>query len=283
MSEPDRSHSRTALMVAAYRARAARQPGALCDDPWAAALSGDEGEAISRRFDATFPHMELWVALRTAYLDAQVRRLTHPPHAFRQVVILGAGLDTRSARLSRPDLRFFEVDHPATQTEKLARLRALPSYPVQAAAYVPCDFERDDFLDRLAASGFSAAEPAVILWEGVVPYLTEPAVRATLRRIASGCHPRTAVLFDFLMRRMVHGSDLRPKDQAVRALVADLQEPVLFGTNDVLPLLYEEGFRHVRVISFDEICLTLTGTYAREREFRFQHLALASVTPPPEA
>ncbi len=228
--------------------------------------------------------MELWVAARTAYLDAQVRRLTRAPHGFRQVVVLGAGLDTRSARLAQEGVRFFEVDQPAMQASKLERLRALalplPGYPIDAAAYVACDFERDDFLDRLAASGFAPGEPSVILWEGVVPYLTEAAVRATLRRMAAGCHPRSTVIFDFLMRRMVHGDDLRPKDEAVRTLVAGLREPVLFGTNDVLPLLYEEGFRHVRVVSFDEVCLTLTGTYAREREFRFQHMALASVRAP---
>ena len=47
--------------------------------------------------------------------------------------------------------------------------------------------------------------------------------------------------------------------------------------NDALPLLYEEGFRHVEITSFDEACLNLTATYLRERMFRFQFLALARV------
>jgi methyltransferase (TIGR00027 family) len=267
-------------MVAAYRARATRQGSALCSDPWAEALAGHDGEAAARRFDASFPHMELWVAVRTAYLDAKIRQLAAPPSGLRQVVILGAGLDTRAARLAAPGLRFFEVDQPATQADKLERLRALSAYPVDAATYASCDFEHEDFVDRLSAVGFRADEPAAIVWEGVVPYLTEAAVRATLRRVASACHPRTTLVFDYIMRRMVHGHDLRPKDQAVREQVSEYSEPVRFGTNDVLPLLYEEGFRHVRTLSFDEACLTLTGTYAREREFRFQHLALCSVTRP---
>ena len=43
---------------------------------------------------------------------------------------------------------------------------------------------------------------------------------------------------------------------------------------------YEEGFRYVNVTSFDELCLTLTGTYDRARKFRFQHIAVASRTRP---
>jgi hypothetical protein len=54
------------------------------------------------------------------------------------------------------------------------------------------------------------------------------------------------------------------------------REPIRFGTNDPLPMLFEAGFRHVRSQSFDEICLSLTGTYLRERAFRFQHVCFAS-------
>jgi hypothetical protein len=43
-------------------------------------------------------------------------------------------------------------------------------------------------------------------------------------------------------------------------------------------MLYEEGFRHVRSVSFDEITLSFTGTYDRERAFRFQRIVLASRT-----
>lgn len=59
-----------------------------------------------------------------------------------------------------------------------------------------------------------------------------------------------------------------------------LGERIVFGTNDPLPMLYEEGFRHVRSVSFDEACLSLTGTYDRAREFRFQRIVLASRTRP---
>jgi len=271
--------SRTALMVAAYRARASARATPICTDPWAAALAGDHGAELATAFDARFPHMELWMALRTVYLDDHVRRWTAA--GFPQVVILGAGLDTRAARLARPGVRFFEVDHPATQAHKREQLAGLPGYPVAAAVYTACDFESgDDFLDRLVASGFDRGAPAVVVWEGVTPYLTEAAMRATARRIAEGCEPRSILLFDFLGKRMAEGANIRAKDHDTRRYVDDLGEPIRFGSNHILPLLYEEGFRFCRTLDFDEIALTYTGSYARDREFRFQYLAVASRTVP---
>jgi methyltransferase (TIGR00027 family) len=220
--------------------------------------------------------MELWIAVRTAFLDDEVRKTTAP-----QVVILGAGLDTRAARLARPGLRCFEVDRPDTQADKRARLSALAGYPTFAATYVGCDFEQDDFLERLQAAGFAAGEPALVLWEGVTYYLSEPAVRATLRRVAHGCHPDTTLVFDSIQRRLIDAQRITDEQRQMLDHLDALGEPFRFGINDLVPLLYEEGFRHVRTVSFDEACLSLTGSYARERQFRFQRFTLASRRPPP--
>lgn len=273
-----RSVSQTALMVAAYRARATARGDGLCDDPWAAALAGDDGRTLARDYEPVYAHLELWIALRTGAIDAEVRAQLDA--GVRQIVVLGAGLDTRAARLAREGARFFEVDEPATQAEKRRRTAALAGYPVDAATYVACDFEADDFLERLAAHGFRADVPALFVWEGVSYYLPEAAVRATLGRVAAGTDARSAIVFDYVRKKFVHGELRDAKDAEARAHVAKLGEPFRFGTDDVLPLLYEAGFRHVRTASFDELCLTRTGTYERERKFRFQRLAFASRTPP---
>jgi methyltransferase (TIGR00027 family) len=251
----------------------------LISDPWAEALAGPEGEALAQRVDQIMAHRELWVATRTAVIDEQVLARTRAPTPVRQVVLLGAGLDTRAARLATPGVRFFEVDHPASQGDKLERVRRIPGYPVAGVAYVACDFERDDFIARLLHAGFRDDAPALIIWEGVTPYLLEPAIRGTLRRIATRCDPGTVLIFDHFMKRLVESPSLPAKDEKTRAFVDALGERFVFGTNDPLPMLYEEGFRHVRSVSFDEACLSLTGTYAREREFRFQRIVLASCTP----
>jgi methyltransferase (TIGR00027 family) len=86
-------------MVAAYRGRASAGPDAICHDPWALRLAGPEGEALSRRWDEHSPFMELWMGLRTRYIDDCVQRALD--RGIRQVVVLGAGLDTRASRLGR--------------------------------------------------------------------------------------------------------------------------------------------------------------------------------------
>ncbi len=270
--------SRTALMVAAFRGLANERPEAICSDEWAAQLAGPDGRRYAQRFAAAFPHMELWVALRTRFFDDMVRRFR--ARGVPQVVMLGAGFDTRPARLRRSRMQFYEVDHPATQREKLRRLEALPDYPVDGATYVPCDFETQDFIEQLLAHGLDPAVPTLVIWEGVSPYLTRTAVEQTLKRASTGLHPRSVIAFDYFSRRLIEGSRVRETDRAVLEALRDLGEPVRFGTNDAVALLYSAGFRHVRTLAFDEICLTYTGTWEFERAFRFQRIALASRTVP---
>ncbi len=271
--------SKTALMVCAYRARASRWAKPLFVDPWAETLAGNEGHQIATRLDARFPPMETWLALRVAYLDRVVHTAVDQ-WSIRQVVILGAGYDTRSARLPRAGVRYFEVDHPATQADKRARLATVPGYP-HYASYVSCNFETEDAVTQLIEHGLMVDEPTLVIWEGVVPYLTEAAVRATATRLATGLHPRSVIAFDFVTARLVNPqTNLRPEDRATRDYVGELGEPVRFGSDDILPLLADCGFRWVRVVDFNELALEMLGDYQAQRLFRFQYIAVAAVTPP---
>lgn len=277
--DAESSASKTALLVCAYRARASRWPVPLFHDDWAERLAGPAGHELARRFDRKFPPAEMWLGLRTAYLDRLVG-LAVDRLSTRQIVILGAGYDTRAARLPRAGVQFFEVDHPATQADKRERVSAMAGYPLDAATYVSCDFEREDPVERLVASGLDPAAPALVIWEGVVPYLSEPAIRATASRLAAGLDRRSLVAADFLGKNFGTGALNKAEDRESRDYVDDLGEPIRYGTDDILPLLHDTGFRWVRVLDFNEIALELIGDYQRERQFRFQRVALASVGVP---
>ena len=267
--------SSTALMVCAYRARASTWPRPIMTDRWAAALAGDEGPRIAAGFDRHWPAMETWLALRVAYLDRLVTLATDRL-GVRQVVILGAGYDTRAARMPKSGVRYYEVDHPETQAAKRARLAALPGYPIDAATYAPCDFEREDPVDRLRAAGLAPDVPTLVVWEGVVPYLTEAAVRATATTLARGLDPRSLLAFDFVGKNLAAGQKLSAQDHGMRDFIGDLAEPVRFGADHITPLLAACGYRWVRTVSFDDLALQLLGDYQRERLFRFQRIAVAS-------
>lgn len=272
----DSPASKTALMVAGYRALATERREPLFQDPWAQALAGDEGIALANAFTPHFAHMELWIAVRTAFMDRQLQHCVDS-EGFTQVVLLGAGLDTRAARLARPCLRFFEVDHPATQADKQERLARLDGYPREAIGFAPCDFESNqDLISSLTDAGLDASIPALVIWEGVTPYLHEEAVLATATRLAGGLHPRSVLIFDYVSKRLAHSDAIGSEDQGVKDRVSEMGEPIRWGTDAPLSLLHEAGYQQVRTIDFDEACLSLTGSYDRSRQFRFQGMALAS-------
>jgi methyltransferase (TIGR00027 family) len=192
------SPSRTALAAAAHRAaHQVLEEGRIFSDLLALRILGEEAEAVVREAsaDPSRRRMRLFIAVRTRFAEDALAEAIR--NGVRQVVILGAGLDTYAYRSSlSPSVRIFEVDHPATQAWKRQRL-AEASIPMpESLAFAPIDFEHETLRDGLAAAGFDRSEPTFFTWLGVVPYLTKEAVWSTLGFIAglpSGAH----VVFDY--------------------------------------------------------------------------------------
>lgn len=121
------------------------------------------------------------IALRTLVIDDVCERATKAGLA--QVVILGAGFDTRAYRLPcLHDAHVFEVDHPATFRAKQARAKDLRAI-ARAHTAVPIDFEREELGATLARAGHDPHAPTLWIWEGVTMYLHEHAIDATLQTI----------------------------------------------------------------------------------------------------
>jgi methyltransferase (TIGR00027 family) len=193
--------SRTALRVALRRA--AHQlydaPPLVFDDPIAVPILGDTYAEELRR-TPTRPDRPFSVGLR-AFLVARSRYAEDTlaravAHGITQYVLLGAGLDTFAHRNPYPQLRVFEVDHPATQQWKreLLEISALPV--PQNLTYAPVDFERQSLPEQLHSAGFNPQLPTFFAWLGVVPYLTLGAFRSTIAFIASQA-AGTGVVLDY--------------------------------------------------------------------------------------
>jgi methyltransferase (TIGR00027 family) len=218
-------------MVAAIRAVADRgltgAPGFR--DPYARALlplrwrlfarmaeRGLSRVPVEKRAEA-FARLDV-VPLRVLAIDAELELAAAA--GVRQVVILGAGLDTRAHRLSTlHESHVFEVDHPATQKLKRRRAQGLP-LAVEAVSYVPVDFERDALPDRLAAAGHRRDLPTAWVWEGVVMYLSDPALRGTLQSMAALSAPGSVALVHY------HEPDPPSRERrGMRALLSLWGEP----------------------------------------------------------
>ena len=124
-----------------------------------------------------------------------------------QVVILGAGNDSRAYRFRRElaGARVFELDLPGTQARKKERLAAsLGSLP-DNVTYLPVDFNRQPLGEVLAAGGYDPRRQTFFNWEGVSFFLHQPAVVDLLRNVARGSAPGSSIVFDYALRSFVGG------------------------------------------------------------------------------
>nr|WP_245714008.1 class I SAM-dependent methyltransferase [Nocardia vaccinii] len=197
--------SRTALATAYGRAyhQIADHPRILTD-PVVASLIGATADELANSAEptedrpgsgSTYRPRRLFFAARARFAEDRIAAAAAT--GVRQVVILGAGLDTFAYRNPHPGLRVFEVDHPATQEWKRDRLDEAAIDIPQSLTFVPVDFETDLLATGLASAGFSRTDPAVFVWLGVVFYLTPAAVQKTLTYIAGQAQP-SEVIFDYL-------------------------------------------------------------------------------------
>ena len=170
-----------------------------------------------------------------------------------QYVILGAGLDTFAQR--RPEiatrLRVFEVDQPGPQAWKRRRLIELGFGVPEWLRLVPVDFEAGESLwELLAAAGFDAGRPAVVVSTGVSMYLTKEANAATLQQFA-GLVPGSTLAMTFLLPPELLDDAYRPGyDAAARGARAAGTPFISFYTpEEMLELARDAGFKDARHVS----------------------------------
>lgn len=145
------------------------------------------------------------INVRTHYIDAALKRAAG--EGVTQVVILGAGFDSRAYRFRQayPQLRFFEVDLPNTSKLKRARLTehfgAVPDY----VKYAPIDFDKQKLGDVLPPLGYDQKQKTLFILEGVSMYVAEAGNGATLDFIRKNSAPGSRVVYDYLLRDVVEG------------------------------------------------------------------------------
>jgi methyltransferase (TIGR00027 family) len=152
-----------------------------------------------------------------------------------QFVILGAGFDTRALRLKGTPkyapVRSFEIDTPPTLAFKRERL-AKAGIDSTGVTFVPANFETDDWLTRLINAGFNPGQPALFIWEGVVPYMDREAVKDTLQKIASTAKG-SLVAFDYFTSELLESQALSMR--SVRASLNAGGEPLKFSVDSTPP------------------------------------------------
>jgi methyltransferase (TIGR00027 family) len=194
--------SGTAKGTAAMRAIESEKPAdeRICYDPFARELTDTVFYLLIKLlagYGERRTHGALtFIVCRCRYFDDYLHECLKSGTA--QLVILGAGLDSRAYRdeLLQGAVRTFEVDHPATQASKIERVKKVFGKIPTNVAYVPIDFN-DETLDKLLACGYDWSLKTLFIWEGVTFYLDAEAVDATLAWVRANAAPGSAIIFDY--------------------------------------------------------------------------------------
>jgi methyltransferase (TIGR00027 family) len=221
----DDGPSLTARGVAVARLRLER-PSTPTGDPAAderlAAMLADGFErARDGHGPRSYAGFGSWVAARTRFFDDMVLRAiaTGVP----QVVLLGAGYDGRALRFRTPGVTYFEVDHPATQSDKRERLARIAA-PTDNIVFVAADFNEPGLGAALEASGHDRNLRSLFICEGVLRYLPETSYRELLRVAAAQAAPAS----EFAVSISTSSGRTEHPDYAQRErFLAEAGEPVL--------------------------------------------------------
>lgn len=151
-----------------------------------------------------------------------------------ELVLLGAGLDSRPYRLvdRLGGVRVFEVDHPASQATKRARLSRLPKAGRGTVRFVPVDFTRDDLATEMARAGHDERAATLFVWCGVSPYLQEEAVASVLSWVGRHPSPRTSIVFDAIWASVLDGKSDYYGARQLMTSVDRGGEPLRWGIPD---------------------------------------------------
>ena len=265
--------STTAEAVCAYRALAAQHPDPKLRNPddlaaklcrWHSPLPLDyasarpiidQGEAYSAFF---------FVNARTHYFDAALRKAA--AEGATQVVVLGAGFDSRAYRFhaSLPQVRFFEVDLPASIEAKKARvaevLGRLPDY----VRYAPIDFNTQKLEDVLLPLVYDPKQRTFFLLEGVVMYVVEAGNITTFDFIRRNSAPGSVVVCDYVLKDVIAGKTQRYYAATYLVYAVErLGEPFVFGWTpaEAAAWVKKRGLRVVEDIDHKELTRRhLTGS-----------------------
>jgi methyltransferase (TIGR00027 family) len=219
--------SRTALGAAYLRAAHQVLDGAsIFADPLALRIVGGDTQASLRAAEnhPSGSRIRWFIAARSRIAEDALTAAFG--NGVRQLVVLGAGLDTLAYRTPAAGrLRIFEIDHPATQAWKRQCLLQASIEVPNTLNFVAVDFERETLADALASAGFDPKLRSFFSWLGVVPYLTEPSVYATLAFIA-GLPGGAEVVFDYVNPAASMTSARSAEHQALVTRVAALGETI---------------------------------------------------------
>jgi methyltransferase (TIGR00027 family) len=240
--------SGTAFVVAEFRAEENRAVTPLYQDPVVELFLSEESRQAANLVEASFPPVKDMVKIRTRYFDDVLEKQLRAHD--RQVVILGAGLDTRAVRKQAAGVAYFEIDDPATLELKRARY-AQQGIDVDVT-FIPGNYVTDGVIELLQQHGFDVDLPTYFIWEGNTMYLPLASVKNVLTELKTHIR-RFRLSFDYMAEAVITKTT---GDAGVTRLVesfASMGAPWLSGIRDIQNLAREAGLSLIEHFTTSEL------------------------------
>lgn len=234
---------------------------------------------VERILDRAAPGARAAGIARTKWIDDEV---TAALETATQLVVLGAGFDTRAYRLPTAARAItFELDHPETSSAKHAALKKAFGALPERVRFVTIDFNKRSVTEALTQAGFDSTRPACFVWEGVTNYLTAEAVDSVLRQIqqtAQDC----ILLFTYIDRGVLENPEQFFGAAQVMARLHSYGEPWTFGfrPEGLGAYLAVRGFRLLTNLSVAEVWQSTGRSSSGTRGYEFYRLASATTSHP---
>jgi len=248
-----------AVTLAGIRARETHLPEdeRICNDPYAELFLSDEMRedlkdlkkirATISTVEQMLPGVNGSAVARIRFIDEYL--LECVASGFKQLVIIGAGFDTRAYRFKevKENLRVFEVDHPKTQQVKVDKVKeifgALPDHVI----YVPVVFGIDPLDRKLLENNYNPKLKTVFIAEGLLMYIPPPAVDGLLSFVADTSGPGSTFVADYFPDSVIDGTSTIAGAQALRQFVESEGSPLQFGIKEgtLEEFFKQRGFHEV--------------------------------------
>lgn len=261
----------------------------ICNDPYAIHFISpeiiefgmkhpDEAKKLIENTERRFPGLSSSIMVRVRYFDDFVERSID--EGLEQLVILGAGYDTRAYRMEelKNNVKVFEVDHPNTQSFKTRKIKEIFGFTPEHVVYVSVDFETEKISQKLFDNGYDPLKKTCFVLEGLVMYIPPEAVARIFSFITENSPKGSAVIFDYYPQSVVDGNCKLEVGQNIRNHLIELGEPLQFGIKEELieDFLEEFGFSNIKNVTSEnykkayfhgknenrEVCTLLYFAYA---------------------
>lgn len=213
-----------------------------------------EAEERTAEHERRFPGLNNVTVARVRYFDDRLKAALDD--GIEQLVILGAGYDTRAYRIAGTEkIRVFEVDHPETQSVKVQKIKGIFGVLPGHVSFVAVDLAADDLGQKLAAHGFDPVKKSLFLAEGLTMYLPAEDVDRLLAFVTRNSGRCSSIVFDYLPESVADGTCADQAGKDFGNEMAAMGEPFRFGIREgtIDAFLAGRGFSRIQDLGPEEI------------------------------